>query len=138
MATRAFAITVPAETCSLKSLRAFLGSVLETAKWPDAEPLVLAVDEACANLIRHRCATIEDGQIRVGFELRDDAIRFRIGRFCLPSEVSRIKPRDLDDVRPGGLGTSFIEQIMDRVDYEEEPGQPGSLALVMEKKVETP
>lgn len=138
MATRAFAITVPAETSSLRSLRAFLASVLEGSGCPDTEPLVLAVDEACANLIRHRCATIEDGQIRVGFEIGDGAIRFRIGRFCVARDLGKIKPRDLRDVKPGGLGTSFIAQIMDRVDYEEEPGQPGCLALVMEKGIGKP
>ena len=31
---------------------------------------------------------------------------------------SSIKPRDLSDVRPGGLGVHFIREIMDQVVYD--------------------
>ena len=137
MAKRSFDVAVPAETGSLKTLRAFFASVLEGCGCAEAEPIVLALDEACANLIKHRCATIEDGRIRVSAELDEGAVRFRVGRFCASGDIGKIKPRDLADIRPGGLGTSFIAQIMDRVDYEEEPGQPGCMALVLEKRVAT-
>ena len=29
-----------------------------------------------------------------------------------------IKSRDLDDIRPGGLGVNIIRQVMDEVSYE--------------------
>ena len=28
-----------------------------------------------------------------------------------------MRPRDLDDIRPGGLGTHFIREVMDRVAF---------------------
>ena len=68
-------------------------------------------------------------------EIRSPRARFRIGDFCTPEDLPNIKPRDLSDVRPGGLGTHFIGEIMDRVGYEPEPGRPGRLALVLEKAI---
>jgi len=136
--TRSYAASIPAETCSLKALRAFFGSVLEEFGCSDPEPVILALDEACSNVIRYRCGTIDDGIVKVVAELAPGSLRFRIGRFCKPQDLDKIKPRDLADVRPGGLGTSFIAQIMDRVDYEPDPDDPDCLALVLEKKIESP
>lgn len=132
--SRHYDVTLPSDKSSLKSLRAFLGSVL-AGICEEPEPLILAVDEACSNVIKYRSQSIDDGMIHVSVEVADDALRFRVGRFCKSQDLHKIKPRDLRDVRPGGLGTSFIGQIMDRVDYVEEEGTPGCLALLLEKKV---
>jgi len=35
-----------------------------------------------------------------------------------PAIPKNIKPRQLDDVKPGGLGTFFIGQIMDEVIFK--------------------
>jgi anti-sigma regulatory factor (Ser/Thr protein kinase) len=133
--TRSYTASIPAETCSLKALRAFFGSVLEQAGCADPEPVILALDEACSNVIRYRCKTIDDGTIQVTAEVNPRWLRFRIGRFCKPEDIQKIKPRDLTDVRPGGLGTSFIEQIMDRVEYEPDPVHPDCLALILERSL---
>jgi anti-sigma regulatory factor (Ser/Thr protein kinase) len=60
-------------------------------------------------------------------------VRLRIGSFCRARDCAAIKPRELQDVRPGGLGTSFIERLMDRVAFEPEPDRPDCVALVLEK-----
>jgi len=137
MTSRSFSVSIPAEKRSLKCLRAFLRAVLDDVGCDKAEDLVLAVDEACSNVIKYRCRTIDDGQICVTAEFEPAALRVRVGRFCMTQDVGRIKPRELDDVRPGGLGTSFISRIMDRVEFEEEPGQPGCVALVLERALRT-
>ena len=135
MAERLISLSVPAETCSLKWVRAFFGSVVTDLGLTDGDRLVLALDEACANLLRHRCASIDDGRLDVRFGLDGELLRVRVGRFCVAGDVDKIRPRDLEDVRPGGLGTSFIEQIMDRVVFEPEPDGAGSMALLMEKRI---
>lgn len=132
---RHYTVSLPSDKRSLKSLRAFVASILTDVPCDDPEQLVLAVDEACSNVIKYRSESIETGQIHVSVEVADDLLRFRIGRFCQSQDIPKIKPRDLCDVRPGGLGTSFIAQIMDRVDYVEEQDSPGCVALLLEKKV---
>lgn len=131
MAPRTFAIAVPAQACNLKMVRAFFECALQQAGATGVDEVLLALDEACANVVRHRGGAVDDGLIRVRGEFSDDQIRLRIGRFCEDCDVAKIKPRDLADIRPGGLGTSFIARIMDRVEFEREPRHPSFMALVM-------
>jgi sigma-B regulation protein RsbU (phosphoserine phosphatase) len=51
-----------------------------------------------------------------------------------PIDVSRCEPRDLDDVRPGGLGMHFMREIMDQVEFLQPPAGFGNL-LRMKKTI---
>ena len=42
----------------------------------------------------------------------------RIYDFALKVDCNKIKSRDLDDVRPGGLGVHLIHKVMDSVNYQ--------------------
>jgi len=135
MQDKAFGVTVPADARYLKVVRAFFKPVMDEHFGDDAGRLILALDESCANVVKHRSGALEDGMFHVRLELSAEMVRFIIGDFCAEGDVHRIKPRDLDDIRPGGLGTHFVSEIMDRVAYEPEPEKPGRVALVMEKNL---
>ena len=79
------------------------------------EDIVLAIDEACQNIIRHayRGETDEEIVLQIGREGDDLIISLR----DYAPEVSSdcMKSRDLEDIRPGGLGCHFIQQVMDEV-----------------------
>ena len=135
MQHKAFGVTVPADARYLKVVRAFFKPVMDEHFGDDAGKLILALDESCANVVKHRSGALEDGMFHVRLELSAEMVRFIIGDFCAEGDVHRIRPRDLDDVRPGGLGTHFVGEIMDRVAYEPEPEKPGRVALVMEKNL---
>lgn len=47
--------------------------------------------------------------------------------FAAPVDVDRIKSRELDDVRPGGLGVHFIREVMDEMEYLPPPDGQGNL-----------
>ena len=47
--------------------------------------------------------------------------------FAIAVDQERIKPRELDDVRPGGLGVHFIREVMDTMDYLPPPDGQGNL-----------
>lgn len=132
-ASLAFGIQVPAAPCHLKAIRDFFSHVFAEAQATEPDNLLLAVDEACANVIRHRCPSVCDGALYVQAEVRSEQIHLRIANYCQASDLPAIKPRDLNDVRPGGLGTSFIASIMDRVSYEREPTSNGAMALIMQR-----
>jgi anti-sigma regulatory factor (Ser/Thr protein kinase) len=129
-------LTMPAEPASLKTARAFFRSFLEGLPTQTVEQVVLALDECCANIIRHRCDLLDDQKIRIDCERSADRLTFRIGRFCLASDVDSIHPRDLKEVRPGGLGTRFVNEIMSRVTYHPDPEFPGAMVLVLEKQLD--
>ena len=42
-------------------------------------------------------------------------------------DVETVKPRELDDLCPGGLGTHFIAEVMDQVEFMPQPAEGGNL-----------
>ena len=77
------------------------------------EKLVIAVNEACMNVIQHAYRGDDTGEIVMEILNNDSQIKFLLKDFADPVDLECVKPRDLDDVRPGGLGTHFIREIMD-------------------------
>jgi sigma-B regulation protein RsbU (phosphoserine phosphatase) len=131
MGARVFRLQVPAEAKSLGCLRSFLAAALEALPHAFVDCVVLAVDEACANVVRHRRSDLGCREIDLTVEVTDDRIRCRIGSFCTRDDLPAIRPRAASG--EGGLGTHLIGCVMDRVDYEPDPARPGALVLVLEK-----
>jgi sigma-B regulation protein RsbU (phosphoserine phosphatase) len=96
--------------------------------------IVLAVDEACQNVIRHAYANSPDGEIVLEILGEEDSIVVLIRDFAPPVDPTRIGPRDLADIRPGGLGTHFMRMVMDTVEFLPPPGGRGNL-LRMAKRI---
>jgi anti-sigma regulatory factor (Ser/Thr protein kinase) len=48
-----------------------------------------------------------------------------------------VKPRDLDDIKPGGLGTFYIKQVMDEVIFSKEKTDDWINHLILKKKIIT-
>ncbi|MBK9656001.1 MAG: SpoIIE family protein phosphatase [Rhodanobacteraceae bacterium] len=76
--------------------------------------IVLAVDEAVANVIRHAYAGCCDGRVELSIWLDPDAVRFELRDYASPVDPDKIRPRDLSECRPGGLGVNLIDTVMDR------------------------
>jgi sigma-B regulation protein RsbU (phosphoserine phosphatase) len=95
--------------------------------------MVMAVDEACQNIIRHAYGGDPAGEIVVDIRRRDDAIAIHLLDFADPVDVSTIKPRMLDDVKPGGLGTHFIQQCMDECTFLTPPEGTGNCLRLVKK-----
>jgi anti-sigma regulatory factor (Ser/Thr protein kinase) len=96
----------------------------------------LAVDEALCNIINHGYDRRPDGRIRVSmWELGGDApgIRILVEDRAKQVDPTTIRSRDLDDIRPGGLGVFIIREIMDSVEYALRDG--GGMSLWMVKRV---
>ncbi len=78
--------------------------------------IVLAVCEACTNIIRHAYGDQEPGDIILEIEKQGNSMIFRLTDFAhRKSSDEEMKSRNLDDIRPGGLGCHIINEIMDEV-----------------------
>ena len=53
----------------------------------------------------------------------------------LKADVASIKGRDLDDIRPGGLGVHLIKRACDVVEFDEKKKKGNRLRLVKYLKV---
>lgn len=97
--------------------------------------IALAIDEALANVIRHGYGNQQGQPIDVTIEqVQWDArpalqvIICDCGRQVDPETITG---RDLNEVRPGGLGTHIIRTIMTEVQYE--CRQPSGMKIRMVK-----
>lgn len=99
--------------------------------------VVLSVDEALTNIIKHAYDKAEDRPIDIELAPfrngRKQGLRIVLRDYGKVVDRSRIKSRDLSDIRPGGLGVHIINQCMDLVDYR--PAAGGGTRLTMEKSI---
>ena len=114
-------------------VRGALGPLTETLGLsPEAcRAVVLAVDEALTNVIRHAYLGRTDKPIEVTFRrcqaLGDeglrDALEIELEDHGIPAKAEEMQGRSLDEVRPGGLGLHFIRENMDSVKFSYEDGK---------------
>ena len=137
MASRSFKgpviLDVPAEPAAMFMVRALVGKIAEKIGFEalETDKLVLAVDEACTNVIRHAYDNSGDGRIVITFTLKVDYFEIMIRDFGGGADPATFKGRDLDQIRPGGLGIHFIKSAVDKVEYDIPPG--GGMLLKMIK-----
>lgn len=77
--------------------------------------IVLAIDEACANVIRHSCAYSDDFVLDLDITERDNFGIFLVIDNCPPISEDTIRPKTNKPLEPGGLGLHLIHQVMDSV-----------------------
>ena len=113
-----FEIRFPAKAERLCLVRALVKRTAEVVGCcPElSDKLVIAVNEACMNIMQHAYQADELGEIVVEMLNNDGKVHFKILDYARPVDLDSVKPRDLDDIRPGGLGTHFINEIMDECD----------------------
>ena len=80
--------------------------------------MVLGIDEACTNIIRHAYHLAEDKLITLALENHSKGVRFRLRDYGDQAEAGMVQGRSLDHIRPGGLGLHLIHQAFDQVDYQ--------------------
>jgi sigma-B regulation protein RsbU (phosphoserine phosphatase) len=134
--TRLIKITVPALPERLKLIRKSVSAAAETAGCSETccHDIIMAVDEACQNIIRHGYGNDPDGVIVVDVRQADDTLVIKLIDYAKPVDVEKVKPRDLQDIRPGGLGVHIIREVMDEAEFKKPPEGVGNL-LELTKKI---
>ncbi len=120
------------ESCRMAEVRHSARSFLKKCDFDESsiELLVLGLDEACTNIIRH-AYDHDEKPVRLEMERLRDRVRFVLRDYGRPCDPKCIRSRALEDVRPGGVGVYIIRQVFDYVKYE--PRRRGT-RLILEKK----
>ena len=95
--------------------------------------VVLAVDEALTNIIRHAYEGATDRPIEIDLARDGDELVIVVrdhGRVVHPAAI---RSRDLDDIRPGGLGVHIMNECMNCVEFT--PADGGGTVLTMRKSI---
>jgi anti-sigma regulatory factor (Ser/Thr protein kinase) len=112
-------LSMPSDPQYLCAIRAFFSSLCNDLGFDKQEvnSIVLAIHEACTNVIKH--CYHGDCEQRIDFTVHITPEHFTVDiqDYGGQQDVTRIVPRALEHVRPGGLGTHFIQSVMDDVTY---------------------
>ena len=125
-------------TASLKDVRTFSREVFEKINLPQdqKDELVLAIAEAAQNIVKHAYKDITEtsDRMEIKISLKDNDLEigfFDKGKAVIPENIQH---RKLDDIKPGGLGTFFIKQIMDAAVFKKDQKEWVN-HLVLTKKI---
>ncbi len=99
-----------------------------------ADEIVIAVNEACMNVIEHGYALDPNGVLTVQLSAQNGTLFAWLGDQCKPIDLSQLKSRSLEDIRPGGLGVHFMRECMDDIKFLPPPPGYGNL-LQMTKTI---
>ena len=125
------------KSSSLKDVRSFSREVFEKVNIDQdlKDELVLAIAEAAQNIVKHAYLG-EDTEDKMEIKISLDKGDLEIGFYDKgrPVDQNNVRHRKIDDVKPGGLGTFFIQQIMDAVVFKEGE-KPWINHLVLTKKI---
>lgn len=117
----------------LSVMRAAVSKVCEIAGFDEMETskIILAIDEACSNIIRHAYKGKSGQNIIITCKIKPTKLEFILEDEGEPADVKKIKSRPLDEIRPGGLGVYIITSVMDKVKFAD--GMESGNRLVMQK-----
>lgn len=128
-------LIVSSRTDNLSAIRDFIASAAREAGIQEetVENIMLAVDEACTNIIKHAYKYNPDGKITIDLKYYDDKFIVTIQDNGMSFEPDLIPEPDLQKYyrqrRVGGLGMYLMKSLMDDVKYITVPGKYNRVLL---------
>ena len=122
---------------SLKDVRSFSRQVFEKVNIDQdlKDELVLAIAEAAQNIVKHAYKGEEtDDKMEIKISLKNGELEIGFFDKGRPVDQGNVRHRKIDDIKPGGLGTFYIQQIMDAVVFKEGE-KPWINHLILTKKI---
>lgn len=102
-----------------------------------ADEMVLAIDEACSNAIRHSYGGKCDRWVELTLRADESYLEVRLcdqGEPCPPEHLERrtLEATDVDRLQPGGLGVQLIHRAFDEVEFC--PGRTTGNCVIMRRR----
>ena len=111
------------DTSSLREVRSFCRDVFEKLQIQQdlKDELVLAIAEAAQNIVKHAYRNSAKPNELMVVQISCENNKLQIGFYDrgTPVDPKKVKHREIDNVKPGGLGTFFIQEIMDAVEFKD-------------------
>ena len=128
-------LKVTSRTENLSVIREFIQSAARQVgmKPGMTEDIMLAVDEACTNIIKHAYKSFPEGEILLKLKYSDHKLIITIKDFGQSFHAEEVPDPDLQKYykqhRVGGLGMYLMKTLMDEVKYSSVPGKYNEVYL---------
>jgi len=133
--------TFPGNYKSLEKISCFIEEAIREVGFnaKDAYSIKLAVEEACCNIIDHAYGGEDKGDIECSYHVKANYLRIELRDSGAPFDPELVPPppldKSLEDLDDHGAGFYLMKQLMDTVDYENQPGK-GNLMILIKRKLE--
>ncbi len=133
--TETVTLTVPSHPRFLYVVRSALYPIIIDAGFSKKETrnIILAVGEACSNIIKYAYEGDHTRPIVMTITVSGNELRIALQDTGKRVDISKIAPRKLSDVRPGGLGTHFMNAVFDTVHYDTS-GEQGTVLILVKNR----
>ncbi len=82
---------------------------------------MLAADEAVTNIMRHTYQGAPDKTIVLSGQIVDGQLHLRLRDYGPHVDFANMKGRDLEDIKPGGLGLHLLKSVFAVVEHTKLP-----------------
>ncbi len=128
-------LKVKSRTENLSVIRDFVFNAASDVgfKSDDIGNMILAVDEACTNIIKHAYKSYPDGEIIINLKYSEEKFTIEIIDYGNSFHPESVPDPDLQRYykqrRVGGLGMFLMKTLMDEVKYVSVPGKYNQVLL---------
>ena len=128
-------LVVQSRTNNLSTIRDFVYAAALDAGFSVEviDNIILAVDEACTNIIKHAYKSYPEGEITIKLKRKDKKFTVVIIDHGVPFKPETIPDPDLQKYyrqhKVGGLGMYLMKSLMDEVKYVSVPGKYNQVLL---------
>ena len=128
-------LRINSKTENLSLIRDFVSEKALNAGIPmdTVEKIMLAVDEACTNIIKHAYKSSPDGEIIINIDYNEKKFTITIIDYGKSFEPDRVPLPNLQkyyhEHKVGGLGIYLMKSLMDDVKYTSVPGKYNQVLL---------
>ena len=115
-----FKLELPSDPRYLAMMRAVVAAAAEAAGFAEEErrQIVLGLCEAASNVIEHCYGCDPSCRFEVRCRLHPDRLEIFLRDYGPKPDADRLKGREIEPLRPGGLGLHIIRRTMDKVEYD--------------------
>lgn len=133
--TEIVSLSVPSHPKFLYVVRSALYPIIIESGFSKKETrkIILALDEACSNIIKYAYEGDPTKAISLTVTIKNDDLSIELKDSGKKADVSKIVPRDLAEIRPGGLGTHIMNAVFDKVQYDTS-GHNGTVLTLVKKR----
>lgn len=131
-----YRLKLPSQSDNLSLIREVVSKVATKVGFSndDVSKIELAVDEACANVIKHAYGNNSKKLIDVLIKVDTQKLMVVVtdkGKGFDPNKIKLPKMNEyLQEMRVGGLGIYLIETLMDKVNFDVRPGIRNQVKMI--------